>query len=467
MMFQSIIGLIFPTSGANRSRKRKKRKAKGAERVSASTFTPGGLDGHSGIPSILIADFDKDSGTQMTARVANILSQSEGFEVFRAKKTLKLGKKGALVDQLYAAFEEGRAWLGQEGADLLLWGETEGNSTTIRFIPAVPVSDSQPGAFGMGDVLYLPSSLEGGLDSALIVSVLASIGTGFRGGRTRLGETLNTHLQGVKHFIQEKPGGMGDEHYAALLTSIGNGFAAHSALGGSPKRLGHAAAAYKVAIKQIKPEDSPVIWALAQSHLAAALRARGDKEKDQDILKEAASTYGRITESLSRVDQPFDWALAQVNKGLVLYRIGALTGRAAYYQDSSKSFEESLGIYTKDLMPGKWAEVTNQYGVVLMTLGELVTGNVTLELAVKRFRMALEVRKRDRVPLLWAQTANNLGAACFALAKRNSEVALLREAVSCFEGAVEVYKGSGEMKKAEIISNNLSRVQRLLTTRGG
>ena len=466
-MFQSILGLIFPTSSARRSRKRKKRKTKGAERVSASTFAPGGLDGHSGIPSILIADFDKDPGAQMTALIADTLSQTEGFEVFRAKKTLKLGKKGALVDQLYAAFEQGRAWLGQENADLLLWGETAGGITTIRFIPAVPTSDSQPGSFGMGDVLYLPSSLEGGLGAALIVSILAAIGTGFRGVRARLGESLNNHLQEVKHFIQARPGGMSDEHYAALLTSIGNGFAAHSALGGSPKRLGHAAAAYKVAINQVKPDDSPVIWALALSHLAATLRAKGDKEKDQDTLKEAASTYGRITESLSRIDQPFDWALAQVNKGLVLYRIGALTGRAAYYQDSSKSFEESLGVYTKELMPGKWAEVTNQYGVVLMTLGELVTGNVTLELAVKRFRMALEVRKRDRVPLLWAQTANNLGAACFALAKRNSEVALLREAVSCFEGAVEIYKGAGEIKKAEIIANNLSRVQRLLTTRGG
>ena len=466
-MFQSIIGLIFPTSGARRSRKRKKRKTKGAERVSASTFAPGGLDGHSGIPCILVANLDKDPGTQMTALIADTLSQAEGFEVFRAKKTLKLGKKGALVDRLYAAFEEGRAWLGQENADLLLWGETAGGITTIRFIPAVPASDSQPGSFGMGDVLYLPPSLDGGLDTALIVSVLAAIGTGYRGARARLGEALNKHLQGVKHFIQERPDGMSDEHYAALLTSIGNGFATHSALGGSSKRLGHAAAAYRVAIKQVKPDDSPVIWALALSHLAATLRAKGDKERDQDTLKEAASTYGRITESLSRIDQPFDWALAQVNKGLVLYRIGALTGRAAYYQDASKSFEESLGVYTKESMPGKWAEVTNQYGVVLMTLGELVTGNVTLELAVKRFRMALEVRKRDRVPLLWAQTANNLGAACFALAKRNSEVALLREAVSCFEGAVEIYKGAGEVKKAEIIANNLSRVQRLLTTRGG
>jgi len=462
-MFQSLIGLFIRSGG----KRKKRKKRKGAERVSGATFSPTGLDGPATTPKVLIADLAKDSNGQMTSLIADCLSRSENFEVFRAKKVLSLGRSGTLVDQLYAAFEEGRRWLIEENADLMLWGEIEGGNATIRFIPTVPVSDSQPGAFGMGDVLYLPPSLEGGLDAALNASALGAIGMGFRGSRGRLGESLKKHLQSIKHFVQEKPPNMSAEHYAALLTCIGNGFAAHSSLGGGTKRLAHASAAYKIAFKQVNPDESPVIWALALSHLAATLRARGDKEKDQDILKEAAGVYGKITDSLSRIDQPFDWALAQVNKGLVLYRIGSQTGRAAYYQDASKSFEEALGVYTKEIMPGRWAEVTNQYGVVLMALGELVTGNVTLELAVKRFRMALEVRKRDRVPVLWAQTANNLGAACFALAKRNSEVALLREAVSCFEGAIDIYRRSGETKKAEIIANNLSRVRRLLSTRGG
>ncbi len=464
-MFQSIIGLIFSSGGTRR--KRRKRKGKSAERVSGASFSPTGQEGLSATPKVLVADLAKDSNGQITTVIADTLGRSENFEVFRSKKVLQLGRSGTLVDQLYSAFEEGRRWLAEENADLMLWGEVAGGNATIRFIPAVPVSDSQPGAFGMGDVLYLPPSLDGGLDAALNVSALAAIGTGYRGARGRLGDALKQHLQGVKHFIQEKPANMDAGHYAALLTCIGNGFAAHSSLGGGIKRLAHASAAYKIAYKQVNADDSPVIWALALSHLAATLRAKGDKEKDPDILKEAASVYGKITDSLSRIDQPFDWALAQVNKGLVLYRIGAQTGRAAYYQDASKSFEEALGVYTKEIMPGKWAEVTNQYGVVLMALGELVTGNVTLELAVKRFRMALEVRKRDRVPALWAQTANNLGAACFALAKRNSEVALLREAAACFEGAIDIYQTSGEIKKVEIIVNNLSRVQRLLTARDG
>ena len=104
---------------------------------------------------------------------------------------------------------------------------------------------------------------------------------------------------------------------------------------------------------------------------------------------------------------------------------------------------------------------------MLLALGEQVNGNTTLEIAVKKFRASLNVRKREVVPLLWAQTANNLGAACFSLAKRNSELALLREASTCFEGAIEIYQNSGAEKKADLIANNLSRVQRLLSSRQG
>lgn len=455
-------------SGSGKSpRKIKKRKRLASERVSGATFAPTGADQGSARPKILIAGFNNDRDGALAAELTDILSRSETCEVFRAKKVLKTGNIGTLVEQLYSAFAEGRDWLKDENADLLIWGAMIDGVAEIRFIPTVPASESQPGTFGLGNVLTLTSPIADGLDAVLVASALGAIGPGFRGARGRLGETLGSALQNTKKFLQEKPVSFSANHYASLLTCIGNGFAAHSILGGSTKRLVHAAASYRIALKQVSAESAPVIWALAQSHLASALRAIGDREKDPERYKEAAAAYKQITESLSRIDQPFDWALAHINHGLVLYRLGAKSGQAAYFQESSKSFEEALSVYTKETMPGRWAEVTNQYGVVLMALGEVVTGNVALELAVKRFRMSLEIRKRERVPLLWAQTANNLGAACFALAKRNSEVALLREASSCFEGAIDIYKRAGEIKKAEIIESNLSRVLRLLSTRDG
>ncbi len=440
----------------------KRRKAK---KVSATTFAPTDA-GDATPPKLLLADLAGDKKGEATDHLSEQLTAFQGWEVYRTRRPLQLPPEGNLVERLLVASDEGRHWVKEEGADILLWGELDIETIRLRFLPAIPSPDTQPGSFGLGDMLVLPANFTGGLERVLYVAVLAAVGPTYRGARTRIGEWLAESLQAVKGYVETSPPELNQEQHASILTCIGNGFAAHSRLGGSRKRLGHAIATYKLAKTKISPDTSPVPWAVMQSHLAAAHRAKGEVEKDPASLKAAAVVYSQTSDTLGRVANPYDWALAQLNLGMVLYKLAAMEGEPVYLEQSGKAFDEALSVYTKEKMPARWAEVTNLYGVVLMAQGE-EGGDVPLEQAIKKFRKALEVRKRDRMPVLWAQTANNLGAACFALAKRNSEAGLLREAASCFEGAREVYEQTGAQKTAQIIAKNLSRVERLLDTRNG
>jgi len=417
----------------------------------------------------LLADLAGDRGGSETAHLSDAITRCDCLEVFRSNQQLKMASSGDLVQQLVGAAEQGREWMQAQGADLLVWGEVVEGGSRLRFLPFVPSADSLPGAVGLGDALDMPYQFGDDFVPVLHAAVLAAVGPTFKGARGRIAEFLGPALGGARGFIEGEPADMPPRQHAAVLTTLGNAFAAHFRLGGGAKKLGNAGAVYRMALQKISPEQEPEVWAVAQSHFAAILKAQGEGKSEEatEHLKRAAVAYQKITETLSRVAHPYDWALAHINHGLVLYRLSARSGRANYLQEASKSFEESLTVYTKEAMPGRWAEVTNQYGVILLAMGEQVTGNATLEQAVKRFRQVLEIRKRDKVPLLWAQTANNLGAACFSLAKRNAEAALLREASACFEGAVEIYENSGGQKKAEVIRNNLHRVERLLAARSG
>ncbi len=462
-MFSNVLKWMMP---AKRKKKPRRRKVKGAERVSASTFAPTSDQGSSK-PRVLIADLDGDVGGQATARVTELLGQAKAFEVFRANQPLKQSRVGDMVMRLNAAAGEGQAWLIEQSADLLIWGEVEATTVRLRFLPLVPGGDNLPGAVGLGDSLDLPIDFGAPLAALLRAAVLTAVGPTFKGLRGPLSEALKAALVEATGSLKQIPKGMTPAHYATALSSLGNAYGADFRLGGGAHRLDHAISAYRLALKQATATEMPVIWAVTQSHLAATLRSKGEKLDGDETMIEAVAAYKLITDTLSRGAHAFDWALAQVNLGLVLYRLGARSGRGGYMNEAGKAFEEALTVYKKETMPGRWAEVCNQYGVVLMALGEQVTGNVVLEQAVKRFRKALEVRKRELAPLLWAQTVNNLGAACFALAKRNGEVPLMREAVTCFEGAIDIYAQSGATKKAEIIRNNLSRVERLVQTRTG
>ncbi|NQV99393.1 MAG: hypothetical protein HQ483_06830 [Rhodospirillales bacterium] len=419
------------------------------------------------MPIILVADIAGDTSGEVGARVATCLDGFQSYEVFRTKQVLKLGDKGIFIDKLIVAAEEGRAWMRAENADLLVWGEMAGSLVVLRFLVMVPMSENQPGAYGLGDVLALPATFSGDLNSALHAVVLSAVGPTFKGMRTRVGAELDKALAQIKPLVQEKPEALSGGNYAAFLGCVGNAFAAHGLLGGPEKRLDQAISSYKLALAHASAQADSVVWSITQNHLGAALKAKGERTKDVDVLKEASKAYKAIAEQLNRIGHPFDWAMANINLGQVLYRLGVMSSETAYYQEATRFFDEALTIYTREGTPGKWAEVCNQYGVVLLALGEQVNGNVTLEVAVKKFRASLHVRKKEVVPVLWAQTANNLGAACFSLAKRNSELALLREASSCFEGAIEIYQNSGAGKKADLIANNLSRVQRLLASRDG
>ena len=463
-MFRALLGM-FGSTRTRRSR-RPQRRAQAAERVSGTNFAPSGGEG-GGDPKVLLANMSGDTGGAISQKLSELLGTCDGIEVYRSNKELKQPKDADLVRRLMASAELGREMLAEQQADILLWGEVQGDNLRLRFVPMIPCNDNLPGAFGLGDTLELPASAIEDLLPAVHASVLAAVGPTFQGMKGRISKSLGQAMQTARGVVQAQPEGASSAQHATMLTTLGNAFSVQYRLSKNAKNLENAAAVYRSAVKRISADSETDIWAVAQSHYATALKAIGTADKDEDALKQAAVAYQEITETLGRDRHPYDWALAHINHGLVLYRLSMRTGRANYLQEAGKAFEEALTVYTKEIMPARWAEVMNQYGVILMAHGEQVTGNVTLELAVKKFRKVMEVRKRDRSPQLWAQTANNLGAACFALAKRNAEVALLREAVSCFEGAAEVYLEAGQVKKAEVIQSNMARVQRLLSARGG
>jgi len=89
-MFKSIFSLIFPSLAARPTR-RKKRRKKGAERVSEHNFMPSGTEGASGIPKLLVADFEGDSKAQATVHLTETLSRAGQWDVFRTKKVIKVG----------------------------------------------------------------------------------------------------------------------------------------------------------------------------------------------------------------------------------------------------------------------------------------------------------------------------------------------------------------------------------------
>jgi tetratricopeptide (TPR) repeat protein len=446
-----------------------KKKKGSTKRLSEKPFIPSGTAAAT-TPKIILAGLNGDKGGQVTKRLGDWLTKISGVEVFRHKKALKLPDAiDNPAEQLIVAAEEGRAWLKEDDADLLVWGEVDesGEDLSLHLLPAPAADGDQAENSGIGETLDIPAAFGEEFEPLFCAAVIGTFGPTFKGTRTKLEESLGGYLDSSGELVKILSTELNDAQAASVSIVLGNAFIAHSRLGGGGEQLERAVEAYREAEKKASRETQPLLWARIQNRLAAVLQTQGQAKKDPKPIRAAALIYSTVGATLNKTANANDWGLAQIHLGKTLYILAGLEGKPEHLQRAADSYEEALSVYDKNSAPARWAEVTNQYGVVLLALGEEMNIDASLEKAVSSFRTAMKIRHKAKTPLLWAQTANNLGAACFALAKRNSENSLLREASDCFEGATEIYRQQGVTKQAQVIEKNLQRVKRLLQTRGG
>lgn len=438
-------------------------------RATASpNFVPGASGSGTGGIAVVIADLDGEGGNIVADRLADLLAKTEGLDVVRRHEPLCLAGPGGPVDKLSLAAEQGRGWLHDLPADLLVWGElsAENNMLCYRFLPAYAEPDGTVGAFGLGDVLDLPVSPGTVAERVIVATTLAAAIRARVGPKAPAIEALRALLTDMPDLAAGPFANLAPGPGASVLLGLGHAYAADLRNGGAEDRLEKALACYRAAAGRVTALTEPMLWSVIENHLAAALTALAERDENPERLAEAAGAYRAIAEALTRAEFPIDWALAQVRLGGTLFRQGKMAGKPQSYREAAAAYEQALTVFTSAQHPLRWADLMNHYGVLLTALGEHLSGTAALEQAVMVFRKSLDVRRRETMPLLWAQTASNLGAAAFALAKRNGDGATLREAAACFEGAVDIYAQNGQRKAVLLLQKNLQRVQRLIDTRG-
>jgi len=458
-LFSSILKSLLPSK-----RRRKSKKRRRSTSVAGGGFRPseGGSDG-----KVMIANLFGSGGKELSEQLAGMLSPESTVQAVFAGQTLKQNLRVGFVERLMLANEEGRGWLEDEDADLLIWGAMEDMGTVARlhFLSLAATQDGQPGTFGMADTLDLPVPTPADAGALVRAATLAALLPISRGSRRALADRLTENLEPAKAAYAALPADTPEECKIAILNCLGNAYATAFRFGN--KKAGPGAFEhYRAADKLVDMKQNPMIWSVINTHLGVMLEADAKTRKDPAAMLEAIKLYGTISKTLTRDSYPQDWALAHVRRAMAYYKLATLQAAQAqaHLTEATRAFEEALMVYDRNQMPNRWAEVMNHYGVAQMALGGYGKSDAMLQQSISTFRKVLEVRKRDAAPLLWAQTANNLGAACFALAKQGKEEHLLEEASYYFQGAIKIFrKIKGQRKKAEVISKNLMRVQHMLS----
>ena len=206
-----------------------------------------------------------------------------------------------------------------------------------------------------------------------------------------------------------------------------------------PKQFEDAIAAFREALQELTLEQSPAQWGMAQNNLATALATLGERENDAEKLEEAVNDYRDVLKEFTRERVPAQWASTQFSLGNTLVKLGQRESGTARLEEAVAAYREVLKEKTRARVPLEWANAQSSLGIALLNIGERTNGTVELEEAVAAYRAALEEFTREHSPMEWAAAQNNLGNALARIGRRKIDSSKLEGAVAAYREALKEF----------------------------
>lgn len=207
------------------------------------------------------------------------------------------------------------------------------------------------------------------------------------------------------------------------------------------QRLREAVAVYRDVLADFARLNETLDLAVAQFHFGLALRRLAPYDDDEiGRLEEAAQAFKSAMSEFSRRRASRLWAYSRMALTTTLVSIDdRAEGREPNFEQAVAAHRRVAEALSRDRHPAAW--VDGQIRLANMLRASAIRSNdiAQLEEAVTRYRGALEIIQRNRRPLIWASVQARLGHALRALGVRTDDVARLEEAVAAFRAALEEF----------------------------
>lgn len=437
------------------------RSSGGEPRESSSTVRPF---------RVLVAPFGNDPEDTQRPHVIAWIGALEGFTAKPHGKVLPLENDALLQpgERFRRADATARRWLGDDKADLVVWGEVdpEGRMIQVHFTSAPWADEDKAGQPHPLIWLPLPCYFDEGWAPLFQAAVMSAVEPRGEGQAQFLSLRLPGWMDAARTFIDTPVEGLYQIETALIFAVYGMAAAVTGGLNPGTGMQEYGGDVLRSAIEWTPAENADVWYAL-QRQLGLCYQAIAERTNSPDYFHAAAEAYRQAIYGTERSLEPVTWGSLHNRLGVVLFRLDMAEGNADALREAVGAFQYALTIFTRQGFPWHWSEVMHNVSQVLQVYGDAHRNQEVLERAIATSRNALLIRRQETVPHLWAASRNSLGAALFLLAKHARNGAPLIEAVQCFSDAVTTYRMLGARSLGKVAEKNLDRAQRLLDRLGG
>lgn len=429
-----------------------------------------GRDGAMRPVTVLVAPFANDPDDTQRPHLVAWLEQLEGFSVRAHGQVLPVEADMVLTpgERFRRSDARAQAWLAEERADLVVWGEVDGEGRMDQLHFTAATLDEEARAGRPVPLVWLPVPCY--FDEAwapLVQSVvMASVEPRGESQAQMLSTTLPGWLEAARVFIDTPVEGLYQIETAQIFACYGMASAAAGTLAPASGLQEYGADVLRAAIEWTPPEEAET-WYVLQRQLALCYQAVGERTGNAEYLHAAAESFRQAIHGTDRSLEPVEWAGLHNRLGTVLFRLDMTEGNVEALREAVGAFQHALTVFTRQNFPWYWADVMHNVSQVLQVYGDQHKNQEVLERAIGTARNALTVRDPSATPLLWAASRNGLGTALFLLAKHTKDPAPLREAAECFNDAITIYTNHGAGMLARVAEKNRGRADGLYRKLGG
>lgn len=419
--------------------------------------------------SILVAKVHDDYEDMQHGMIVEALSEIPGVRVESVDRDITRmiagladsSPAGPDDDSLARATREGRRWLAEKNADVLVWAfvDETGRSIQLRFVALASSPGERPGRFRPYQALTVPVDFYTEWTPLIRSVVLAAVDPRSIAQGRILRSALPSMASAGRTMGLEPSMAMESHEQASVLSCYGNVSAIAAQLSGDRTWYHTAIEAWRGAIEHTPTDDKRALGHLHQQ-LGLTLQIVAERNNDIDTLKDTAAAYRKSLMHISRRHQSVDWGMMKYRLGCVLYKIDMAEGDDDVLREAIQSCQAARQVFDKYAHPIRWSEIMNTLAQILQVYGDNVRSVPVLQHSVRSCVAALHVRTPDTAPLQWAAIQNTLGSALFLLAKHTGEWEYMRQSSEAFRAALTVYGEHGAGRMATVTERNLIRAER-------
>lgn len=418
---------------------------------------------------ILVSKVHDDYEDMQHGMIVEALSDIPGVRVEVVDRDLARMIPGLAVsdphgpedESLKRATREGRRWLTETNADLLVWTcvDETGRSLHLRFVALASSPGERPGRFRPHHFLSVPVDFYN--DWVPLIRAIAL--SAFDPRSVAQGRILKSALPSLttsaRNLGLEPSMAMESHEQASILSCYGNAAAIAALFTGDKTWYHTAVEAWRGAVERTPEDDQRALGHLHQQ-LGLTLQLIAERTNDLETLKDTASAYRKSLIHISRRHQPFEWGIMKYRLGGVLYKIDMAEGDDDALREAIQACQAARQVFDKYAHPIRWSEIMNTLAQILQVYGDNVRSVPVLHHSVRSCVAALQVRTPDTAPLQWAAIQNTLGSALFLLAKHTGEWEYMRQSSEAFRAALTVYGEHGAGRMANVTERNLVRAEK-------